>query len=92
MFTATQTTVIAFVYCQHTTWNPNKISDITTNVLATPELSPILLNAISITAPLTVDCGPVSYRLDQTLSFVSVDSSSKTITVQPKSSSDVGEY
>ena len=74
--------------CLTATWNTQALSAMTGSALASaPTVQTIPSCSVSVTG-----CGSVTYSLNQTLSFVTLNIAAMTITVQSLSLTDVGTY
>lgn len=64
----------------------------TTSVNVSPSLAPQTINPSTVNVAATVNCGAISYALDQVLSFVILDTTAMTITVVSTNNLDVGTH
>jgi hypothetical protein len=64
----------------------------TTSVLVSPTLTPQTITPSTVNVPATVNCGAINYALNQSLSFVTLDTTSMTLTVVSTYNLDVGTY
>jgi hypothetical protein len=74
--------------CLTAPWLPVTISDINTTILASPVLAPQVFPEFKLNT--TVDCGTITYSLGTTLTFATVSSADRSITVNPTYSTDFG--
>ena len=74
--------------CNTPTWNSNTIADINASVLQNP-VSVTTFTASTVTG----SCGTVTYTLSPTTySFITMNASTRQITVSPTTSADIGTY
>ena len=64
----------------------------TTSVLVSPTLTPQTITPSTVNVLATVNCGAVNYALNQSLSFVTLSTTSMTLTVVSTNNLDVGTY
>jgi hypothetical protein len=67
--------------CLTSTWNPVTINNMVTSVLVNPSLAPQVYTAFSLTT--AVVCGPVTYSISPSLSSVTLDGATRSISVVP---------
>ena len=93
--TSTFSDTIAFSFvlvdpCLTAPWLTVTIQDMTTTILASPVLAPQIFPVFGLDT--AVDCGTITYTLGNTLAFVTVSSTDRSITVNPTLSSELGVH
>ena len=74
--------------CLTTTWNTNAINSMTSTVLS---VTPVV-QTFTACSVLATSCGSVAYSLNQTLSFLTLNSSAMTISVSSSNTADAGTF
>ena len=86
-FTDTTATIVTFIVpCNLTTWAPNSITNLATSIDVPYVYSFTQFSVIS------TNCGSITYTLNPTLTFVSVNSAALTITVSTSNVNDIGSH
>ena len=89
--TITNTLHVTFVNpCLTTTFNACLQTNMVTSVNVSPTLSPQSITECTVVA--NIDCGTVSYALDNTYPYVTYDSSAKTLTAISTNVADIGVH
>ena len=86
---------IAFTFdflnpCLTSAWNTVNINNMVTSVLVSPSLAPQIYTSFSLTT--AVACGSVTYGITPSLSFVTLDGTTRSINVVSSSQADADSY